>query len=150
MGFEHNIALKSKHTVKMQTGFLFVSCSDSFCLITSHMMITQQQAVAHKKIRNTWVLGHLGNTISNACLISPCISPPLIYSLTYWLTDWLTSNHFSFGKHPNVIKISHKICIRQESKCHLWNKIWKLLQYLELNVIFYFFICFLGNQWTAC
>ena len=42
-GFQWDIALKFEHTMNMKTEFLFVSSSDSFCLIASHMYALKAQ-----------------------------------------------------------------------------------------------------------
>ena len=39
-GFQHDLELKLRHTLKMKTYFLFFSSSDSFRLITSRNMLT--------------------------------------------------------------------------------------------------------------
>ena len=44
-GFQHNIALKLESIRKMKTVFLFCLSSDSFCLITSHIILKNSTKV---------------------------------------------------------------------------------------------------------
>ena len=46
-GFQCDIALRLRHALNMKTEFLFVSSSDSFCLIASHKASATYNTLAH-------------------------------------------------------------------------------------------------------